>query len=158
MFDALSFIGGFCLFGPVIGLILAISGYFGAQKALPAIELSRRQAKSVLSRYRNKATLALWNDLTDIRIAGLLPVGENLLDLFPDTVAELEAQRTKNPEAWANTIAFLAPILLRVKANAMTDPGKMLKRLLGGFTQGSAGAGTPNPGAPAQTNNTTNQT
>ena len=85
-------------------------------------EMRKKQNLSVIARWRNKATEALWKDLMDIRIAGIIPVGMKveafLYDMFPNEMETLEEMRTKNPIAWREYIKYIAPVLLYIKVNA----------------------------------------
>jgi hypothetical protein len=109
----------------------------------------KKAAISVIARYRNKATLALWEDLMDIKIAGIVPVGtkvENWLNaMFPREMAELENQRTRNPIAWRSTIEFLAPVVISIKHFATYKGQEVLKGIIGNVVEGLQNANNPDP-------------
>ena len=66
--------------------------------------------------------MMIWKDLLDIRIGGILPVGEKVEDfimaLFPRTLETLEEMRVKNPMAWRETMKYLMPLMLSLKYQA----------------------------------------
>ena len=116
-------------------LTSAISSYWGWRKGVVVVEKMRMQSKSVIARYRNKATKALWNDLMDQRIGGIVPLRQEIEGLFPSLIEELESQRTKNPMAWQQTLIYLTPILLASKQTLAKNP----MELLGGLLRGRKG-------------------
>lgn len=85
-------------------------------------EMRKKQSISVIARWRNKTTENLWADLMDIRLAGILPVGEKVQDflwaMFPRTMEDLERLRKQNPIAWRETMAYLAPLVIKIKMTA----------------------------------------
>ena len=112
-------------------LLIAISCYWGFKKGLRAIHYSKMQSKSVVSRARNSFTKKMYQDLFDIKIFGIFPVGhrlEDLLwDLMPRAMDELEDQRTRNPMVWRETIKYITPVLLYIKIMAKYKPQDALQ-------------------------------
>ena len=107
------------------------------------VQFSKKQNLSVIARYRNKVTEAAWKDLMDVRIAGIVPVGESvenfLYAMFPRAMDELETMRTKNPVAWREVMVYFAPLMLRIKATAHYKGQDALASIINqieGFTKG----------------------
>lgn len=102
---------------------------------LQSKEMAQRQNLSVIARYRNKVTAAMWADLMDIRIGGVLPIGEKVEDflwsMFPRAMEELEVMRVKNPAAWRETMKYLAPLVLSLKVVAFYKGQEALSHVMG---------------------------
>jgi len=133
-------------------VIIAFVGYiiqYTIRKIMYSYNQRKKAAISVIARYRNKATLALWEDLMDIKLAGIVPVGTKvegwLNAMFPREMAELENQRTKNPIAWRSTIEFLAPVVISIKHFATYKGQEVLKGIIGNVVEGLQNANNPVP-------------
>jgi len=126
------------LIDAIFVFIIAISGYFGLKHGLSKLHKVKMQSKSVTARVRNRMTKKYWDDLMDIRIMGVFPVGkrlEDLLwDLMPRLMEDLEEQRTKNPAVWRESIKFLTPIALYLKGMAKYKPKEMISNVFDYFT------------------------
>jgi len=132
-------------------IIIAFVGYiiqYVIRKIMYSYFQRKKAALSLIARYRNRATKALWEDMADIKIAGIVPVGTTvkgwLETMFPREMAELEWQRTKNPIAWRSTMEFLLPLVVSLKSFATYKGADLLKGIVqnvaGGLTNGSNGA------------------
>ena len=102
---------------------------------LQSKEMAQRQNLSVIARYRNKITAAMWADIMDIRIGGVLPIGEKVEDflwaMFPRGMEGLEDMRVKNPYAWRETMKYLGPLVLSFKVVAHYKGQEALGHVMG---------------------------
>lgn len=120
-------------------LLIAISCYFGIKKGIRYVHYSKMQTKSVISRGRNAFTKKMYQDLFDIRLLGIFPVGHKLEDLLwefmPRAMEELEDQRVRNPMVWRETIKYITPVLLYIKVMAKYKPQDAIKYVFSFITQ-----------------------
>ena len=135
----------------LILIIVAFVGYilqYVIRKVMYSYSQRKKAAISLLARYRNRATIALWDDMMDIKLAGIVPVGtkvEGWLNvMFPREMAELEWQRTKNPIAWRSTMEFLMPLIVSLKSFATYKGQEVLQGIIGNVVGGiTNAAGNP---------------
>lgn len=130
-----------------IAIILALVNLI-IKNLLRSKEMAARQNLSVLARYRNKVTAAFWADLMDIRVGGVLPIGEKVEDflwaMFPRAMENLEDMRTKNPTAWRETMKYLAPLVLSLKVVAHFKGQEALGHVMG-WVEGIVGGNKDDP-------------
>ena len=110
-------------------------------------EMRKKQNLSVIARWRNKVTESMWKDLMDIRIAGIVPVGEKVEDflysMFPRSMEDLERLRVQNPVAWRETMVYLAPLMVRIKATATYKGQDALNYIIKGIESAVSGNNSP---------------
>lgn len=111
-------------------------------------EMRKKQNLSVMARWRNRITQKMWKDLMDIRIAGIVPVGESvenfLMAMFPQAMGDLEEMRKKNPVAWRETMVYLLPLFVRIKATAHYKGREGLESIIQSIQETIEGIGQGN--------------
>lgn len=119
------------------------------QGALRSKDMAQRQNISVIARYRNKVTASLWADAMDIRVGGILPIGEKIEDwlyaMFPRAMEDLEVMRTKNPAAWREVMKYLLPLAITLKVVALYKGQEALQNVMGWVQNLLEGNKEPSP-------------